>query len=163
MRDDNQLGQMWPDVLPHDSIVAKPKIVYLYNGSAAAWVAGDVLDLDLAVTTWGISSAAKQHAAAASGLEVGIALEATAIGEKGPVQVAGDYGDFSADGTADDGANVLDATVAGALLTGSAATAGRLTTLPAAHAATTRVVAIALEDGNGNNKARIRLLNPMGL
>ncbi len=154
--------QFWPigGVAPRDSIVAPPKVVFLYNGSASAWVVGDLLELDFAVTTWGLPAAAKQHAAAATGYEVGIAMEATPIGKIGPVQIGGDYGDFSAAGTAASGANCTASQ--GQLLVGSAATAGRLVVQSATYAATHRVVAIALE-ASASNRARVRLLNPMGL
>jgi len=100
-----------------------PKYIELWNNDAAAWVPGSLYMIDFtagALSTYGNPSTAIIAAATVAGQHksLGIAVDATAQGAKGRIQVYGKYA----------GANVLSTSgpAAGDLLVGSLTTAGRL-------------------------------------
>lgn len=133
------------------------KLVDFYNGSGAAIVAGNAVQLDTSVTSVSgatrYARAIKTSAASAAGgaLVIGGAYEAIADGAWGRVQVEG----------VQTGVNVATSVAAGDRLCGSAASAGRLKAIDDTAAAeeVAPIAAIALT-AESSNTATVRWCNP---
>lgn len=144
--------QHTPDIPSADNNALGAGFVRMYNGSAAALAAGDVVAEDLSVTTFGIGTAIKKSTAAAGGGGViGAAHTAIPIGEWGDVQVEGIDDDVAVTS-----GSALD------LLGADGSNAGRLVTISGTYAATHLVVARLLTAPSGN-VATVRWFNPSAL
>lgn len=155
-----------PDVIPAEHYKFQPRWMWFWNGSGSTIGYGKAVDLDLSVTTHGLATAVKIHGAESDdrGKVLGLCMRETVTGAWCPVQYQGFFGDATAAASATNGADVDGAVVAGDLLYGDidAGTAGRLIPQSATYSAAHRVVAFAVE-ADTSNRARVILLNPLGL
>lgn len=146
-----------PDIVSSDNSVLVPGFVRMYNGSAAALAAGDVVVIDLSVTTYGIGTSIKKSVAGAGGIDstslgiVGAAHQPIPIGSWGLVQIQGLDDDCA-----------VTAGAAGVALNADASNAGRLTTMSGTFAATTRIAASSVVAPSGN-VGTVLWHNPLGL
>ncbi len=122
------------------------KIVTLHT-AATAITAGDAVEIDPAVTTYGAGASVVRANTSTLGeaLTIGVAIETITAAGFIQVQVAGKYV----------GANVADASAAGDML-GAGATAGRFATVDNSGELTH---AVALTDGSTGNTADIMIID----